>query len=330
MDGSVCDVIIIGGGPSGYTAAIYNSRAKLLTLVIAGVTPGGQLMLTTEVENYPGFSKGILGPELMQEMTNQAERFGSKLLYENVSQLELSGKIKKVWVGETIYQAKAVIMTVGAKERMLNVGEEKLIGRGVSMCATCDAAFFKGKVTYIVGGGDAAMGDALALSKFAVSVTLIHRKTQLRASKIMQDRVLVENKLPVLWEHEVVGVKSETVDNQERLTGIKVKDLKTGIERDLPAEGLFLAIGHLPATEFLMDKLEVDDHGFIVTKGIKDGVSVRKEWLDGYPTSTSIEGVFAAGDVVDFRYKQAVTAAGMGCQAALDVEKYLTGKISGW
>ncbi len=327
MEEKTFDVIIIGGGPAGYTAAIYTSRAQLSTLVVAGATPGGQLMLTTEVENYPGFSQGILGPELMQEMTTQAERFGAKLVYENVEKVDFSSEEKRIWAGGVEYRAKAVILTVGAKSRMLGVGEDKLIGRGVSTCATCDAAFFKDKTAFVVGGGDVVMEDALSLAKFAKSVTLIYRKgrEEMKASKIMQARVIDEKKIPVLWNTEVVGVKGE-----QKLEGIVIKDSKTGQEQGLAADGLFLAIGHLPASDFLKGVVETDDHGYMVTRETRDGVDSRKEMLQGYPTQTSVEGVFAAGDVVDFRYRQAVTAAGKGCQAALDAEKYLTGSTSGW
>jgi thioredoxin reductase (NADPH) len=321
----VFDVIIIGGGPAGYTAGIYTSRAQLSTLIIGGATPGGQLMLTTEVENYPGFSKGILGPELIQEMTTQAEKFGSKIIYENVDSVDFSEKIKKVKVGNVVYQGKTVIVTVGAKARALNVGEEKLMGRGVSPCATCDAAFFKEKITFVVGGGDVAMEDALALTKFAKSVTLVHRRDSFRASKIMQARVLEEKKLPVLWNSEVVRIKGE-----QKLEAIVIKDLKTGVEKEFQADGLFLAIGHIPASDFIKGAIQTDDHGYVITNMIKSGIEQREIWREGYPTQTSVEGVFAAGDVVDFHYRQAVTSAAMGCQAALDVEKYLTGNIAGW
>lgn len=281
-------------------------------------------MYTTDVENYPGFKDGIIGPELIQNMRDQAAKFGTTIQNLNVSQTDFSGKLKKVWAGGVENQAKTVILTVGASNRMLKVGEERLIGHGVSTCATCDAAFFKDKTTFVVGGGDVAMEDALSLSKFAKSVTIIHRKDSFKASKIMQSRVLEDKKLPVMWNTEVVGVKGE-----QKLEGVVVKDLKTGEQKELPADGLFLAIGHIPASDFLKGQIECDGHGYIVTKMNKNG-SVRKELVDGYPTITNVEGVFAAGDVVDFRYRQAVTAAGMGCQAALDVEKYLTGTTATW
>jgi len=319
------EVIVVGSGPAGYTAAIYLARAQMRPLVLAGEKAGGQLMLTTEVENFPGFSKGIQGPELMMEMRAQAEKFGAEIKNENVTKVDFSGEVKKVWVGEVEYQAKTVILTTGAKARMLGVGEEKLLGRGVSTCATCDAAFFKDKVTYLVGGGDVAMEDALALTKFAKSVTIIHRRDELKASKIMQERVLKEKRVPVMWNTEVLAVSGE-----QKLEKIKVRNVDSGEEKELEADGLFLAIGHIPDTDFLDSAVETDDHMYVVTRMVKDGVDSRKEMLEGYPTMTSVEGVFAAGDVVDFRYRQAITAAGMGTQAALDVEKYLTGSFASW
>ena len=321
----VWDVIVIGSGPAGYTAALYTARAKLATLVIAGAMPGGQLILTTMVENFPGFSQGVLGPQLMNEMKLQAQRFGAQIVSENVSKIDFGGEVKSVWVGQTHYQARAVIVTVGAKFRLLNVGEEKFLGRGVSTCATCDAAFFKDKITYVVGGGDVAMEDSLALTKFAKRVTLIHRRDSFRASKTMQDRVLKEKQLPVLWNSAVIGVKGE-----HKLEAIQIKDINTGEQKELPADGLFIAIGHIPASDFLDAAVKIDSHGYVVTNMTGDGANQRREYLEGYPTATSSAGVFAAGDVVDFRYRQAITAAGMGSMAALDAEKFLTGSTSSW
>lgn len=314
---------MIGGGPAAYTAAIYLARATLKPLVLAGEAAGGQLMLTTEVENYPGFATGITGPELMGQMRKQAERFGAVMKNVNVTKVDFSQKIKKIWAGEDEYQARTVVLTTGAKPRLLNVGEEKLIGRGVSTCAVCDAAFYKGKKVFVVGGGDVAMEDTLALLKFTKDVTIIHRKNSFRASKAMQKRVLEENKVAVWWDSEVVGVRGES-----RLEGIRLKN-KEG-EMDVMAEGLFLAVGHLPATNIFGDQVEGDAHGYIVTRMVKDDIGQRKEWLEGYPTMTSVEGVFAAGDAVDVRYHQVATSVGMGCMAALDVEKYLTGTTTGW
>ena len=323
-------VIVIGGAPAGLTAALYLARAKLSPLVIAGEAAGGQLMWTTEVENYPGFPEGVLGPVLIEKMRTQAEKFGARIINENVTRVDFTGKEKRVWVGDKEYATATVVVTAGARPQTLNIGEEKLIGRGVSTCAVCDAAFFKDKVTFVVGGGDAAMEDTLALLKFAKSVTLIHRRDKLKASKIMQSRGLEEKKVPGLWETEIIAVRSKMLEGQEKLSGIVVKNVQTGQVEELAAEGLFLAIGHLPASDFLAGQLEVDSHGYVVTQGLKSGVDQRHEWLEGYPTQTSMTGVFAAGDVVDFRYRQAVTAAGMGAQAALDVEKYLTGSSSSW
>ncbi len=305
------DVIIIGAGPAGYTAGIYLARAGLKPLILAGESAGGQLMLTTEVENFPGFSEGILGPKLMEEMRKQAEKFGAEIENKNVIKVDLNGEVKNVWVGEDEYEAKVVIISTGAKARMLNVGEEKLLGRGVSTCAVCDAAFFKDKITYVVGGGDSAMEEVMALKRQTKNVGLIYRGDKLRASKIMQDKAL--EGVEITWNSEVVGVVGE-----QELEKIKVKDVKAGGEKELPADGLFLAIGHLPETNLFKEVLELDDKGFLVT-GKTD-----------LPTQTSVKGVFGAGDVVDYRYKQAITAAGMGCMAALDVEKYLTGSASSW
>lgn len=305
------DVIIIGAGPSGYTAGIYLARAGLKPLILAGEKAGGQLMLTTKVENFPGFSNGIMGPKLMEEMRVQAEKFGAEIENKDVTKVELIGDVKKVWVKDKEYQAKAVIISTGARARMLNVGEEKFLGRGVSTCAVCDAAFFKDKVTYVVGGGDAAMEEVMALKRQTNSVGLIYRGDKLRASKIMQDKVL--NGIEVIWNSEVVVVKGE-----QKLEKIKIKNSKTKEEEELPADGLFLAIGHLPETSLFKGVLELDEKGFLKT-GMAD-----------LPTQTSVVGVFGAGDVVDFRYRQAITAAGMGCMAALDAEKFLTGSVSGY
>jgi len=316
------DVVIIGGGPSGYTSAIYTSRATLSTLVLGGTSAGGQLMNTTDVENFPGFPNGIKGPDLMIGMQQQAQRFGTEIRFENVTKVDFSEETKKIWLGENLIEAKAVIVSTGASTKMLGIGEEKFMGRGVSPCAVCDAAFFRDKSAVVVGGGDAAMEDAMALTKYANQVYLIHRKSEFRASKIMQDRVLVNQKIKVVWLSEVAGVYGEN-----KLEGIKVKNVETGETRDLATDGLFLAIGHNPTTEMFNNILELDDKGFLKT-GITNGT--RDVWIEGYPTMTSVEGVFGCGDVVDFRYKQAITAAGMGCQAALDVEKFLTGKTSSY
>lgn len=323
------DVIVVGGGPSGYTAAIYLGRATLSVLVLAGANPGGQLIFTTEVENFPGFVKGIMGPDLMMAMEAQAKRFGAEVMYSEVGKVDLMGDIKKVWVGETEYQARAVIVSTGASSKMIGVGEEAYMGRGVSTCAVCDAAFYKGKKTFVVGGGDAAMEDTLALVKFASEVTIVHRRGEFRASKIMQKRVLDNPKVKVMWSSEVVEVSGEP-----KLSSIKVKDLKTGKIEKHSTDGLFVAIGHVPTTKLFEGKLELDEKGYLRTtmtalmRDAKWRVSEKDMWLDGFPTMTSVEGVFGCGDVVDYRYRQAVTAAGMGCQAALDTEKYLTDHAS--
>jgi len=322
----VRNVIIIGGASAGYTAAIYLARATLAPLVLAGENAGGQLMFTDEVENFPGFSKGIKGPDLMMEMEVQAKRFGAEIMNVNVSKVDFSGQIKKVWVGETEYQAKAVILSLGAASRMLGVGEERLLGRGVSTCAVCDAALFKDKTVFVVGGGDAAMEDSLALARFTPKVTLIHRRGEFKASKIMQQRVLIEKKIPVLLGKEVIGVVGT-----DKLAAIKVKDSQTGEKKELPADGLFLAIGHTPTTSILKDQVELDSHGYLVSKMTSNKSQMNQEiWLSDYPTQTNVVGVFGAGDMVDIRYRQAITAAGMGCMAALDAEKFLTGAISSW
>ncbi len=307
-------VMVIGGCPAGYTAAMYLARAALKPLVFAGEKAGGQLMLTTEVENYPGFAEGIMGPKLMEEMKKQAEKFGAEILDKNVSKVEMYGEVKKVWVGEEVFEAETVVIATGAESKMLGIGEEKCLGRGVSTCAVCDAAFFKDKKVFVIGGGDAAMEDVLALTKFASEVGVIHRRDSLRASKIMQERVLGNDKVKMWWESVVAGVKGEGV-----LKEIVIKNVKSGEEKKVEADGLFLAIGHIPETKLFEGQLALDEKGFVKVKMYEEGIKI-----EGYPTMTSIEGVFGAGDVVDFRYKQAVTAAGMGCQAALDVERYLS------
>jgi len=319
------DVIVIGGGPSGYTAAIYLGRDTRSVLVLAGSNPGGQLIFTSEVENFPGFSKGVMGPDLMVAMEAQTKKFGTEVMYSEVTKVDLMGDTKKVWVGKTEYQARAVVISTGATSRMIGIGEEMYVGRGVSTCAVCDAAFFKGKKTFVVGGGDAAIEDATALAKFADEVTVIHRRNEFRASKIMQERVFNNPKVKMIWDSEVVEVAGEP-----KLQSIKVKNVKTGKVVEHVADGLFVAIGHVPTTKLFEGKLELDEKGYLRTtmtalmRDVKWRVSEKDMWLDGFPTMTSVEGVFGCGDVVDYRYRQAITAAGMGCQAALDTEKYLT------
>lgn len=325
------DVVVIGGGPSGYTAALYLARALLKPLVLAGEQKGGQLMFTTEVENYPGFPEGILGPDLMQKMEEQAKKFGAEIQGVNVSKVDLSGEMKRIWVGDEEIQAKTVIISTGENSRMLNIGEEKLLGRGVSTCAVCDAAFYKEKRTVVVGGGDAAMEDALALAKYASEVMIMHRRDEFRASKVMIEKVKNNSKIKVMWDTEVVGVKGE-----QKLEGLRIKNNKSGDESDIPMDGLFLAIGHIPATDVFKGQVDLDEKGFL--RITQTALLEKQNWqadeknvlLEGYPTMTSVNGVFGCGDVVDYRYRQAVTAAGMGCQAALDAEKFLTGRTASW
>ena len=317
MEEKKWDVVIIGGGPGGYTAALYLSRATLSVLVLSGVKAGGQLMNTTLVENYPGFKEGIMGPDLMMNMEAQAKNFGAEVRYEDVVKVELAGETKKVWVSEKEIQAKVIIISTGATSRMLGLGEEKLMGRGVSTCAVCDAAFFRDKKTVVVGGGDAAMEDALSLAKYASEVTIVHRGSEFRASKIMQERVKNNPKIKITWNSEVIRVQGD-----EKLHSIELKNSRTQELKTMKVDGLFLAIGHFPATELFKGQVDLDEKGFLKT-GINGELKV--DWMKGYPTQTSVAGVFGAGDVVDFKYKQAVTAAGMGCQAALDAEKYLSG-----
>ncbi len=301
------DVIIVGSGPSGLTAAIYTTRANLKTLVIAGAVAGGQLTTTSEVENYPGFPDGVLGPDLMNLWRKQAERFKADFVDDTATKVDFGGRPFKVWVTDQEYEGKAVIIATGANARYLDLpNEQRLKGRGVSACATCDGFFFKQLDVVVVGGGDTAMEEALYLSKLCKSVTVVHRRHEFRASKIMQDRLLNTSNVKVVWDSEVVDVLGGT-----KVESVRVKNVKTGAASDLKVQGLFLAIGHAPATEVFKDQVELD----------KDYVVLRPH--DGYQASTSVDGVFAAGDVHDHRYRQAVTAAGFGCMAALDVEKWL-------
>jgi len=322
-------IAIIGSGPAGYAAAIYSARAQMQPLVFSGEKIGGQLMLTTEVENYPGFPQGVMGPLLMETMREQAGKFGAEFVDRFVTRVDFSKRPFGLWVGEDAYEAEAVIIATGAESRMLNIpGEDEYIGRGVSTCAVCDAAFYRDKNVYIVGGGDAAMEDTLALVKFAKSVTLIHRRDSLRASKIMQKRVLEDHKdkVSVKWNTAVTKV----VGDGNLVKAIVIKDMKTNTEEEVSADGLFIAIGHIPATTFLKGHVDLDEKGYVVTrmstsqKGLALAQAhLNSEGLVEFPTTTSVEGVFAGGDNVDFHYKQAVTAAGMGVQAALDAEWWL-------
>jgi|DEB19_MinimDraft_3_1074340.scaffolds.fasta_scaffold29287_2 thioredoxin reductase (NADPH) len=298
------DIIIIGAGPAGYTAAIYASRASLKVLMISGTTPGGQLLLTSEVENFPGFKDGIMGPELMEEMKQQAKRFGTEIIQEFATKVEMGGQPKKVWVGKDEYVAKTLIIATGASANWLGLeNEKKLWGKGISACATCDGFFFKDVEVVVVGGGDSAMEEALTLTKFASKVTIVHRRKEFRASKIMQERVLKHKKIEVVWDATVVDVLGK-----DKVEGVKIKDVNTNKTSTIKCQGLFVAIGHTPATSLFKGSLEIDDKGYLKTK---EGVK------------TTIGGVFAAGDVADPHYRQAITAAGDGCRAALEAERYI-------
>ena len=299
-------VTIIGSGPAGLTAAVYSSRANLEPLMIEGIQAGGQLMLTTEVENYPGFVDGIMGPELMEAMRAQAARFGTEFLTDNVTEVDFSKAPFTIKTGDTTITSEAVIISTGASALMLGVpGEKELLGHGVSTCATCDGFFFRNQEIVVVGGGDSAMEEANFLTRFASKVTVVHRRDTLRASKIMQDRAKNNPKIEFMWDSAVTEVFGNG-----KVAGVRLKNLKTGAESELAAGGVFVAIGHVPTTKLFEGQLELSE-GYIVTK-------------DG-GTQTSVPGVFAGGDVVDFRYRQAITAAGMGCMAAIDAERYLEG-----
>ena len=300
------DVIVIGSGPAGYTAALYTARAQMSPVVFEGTSFGGALMTTTEVENYPGFQEGIMGPALMEEMREQALRFGADLQMEDVEAVSLEGPVKTVTTsgGET-YRARAIILAMGAAARYLGVpGEEELLGRGVSSCATCDGFFFKEQDIAVIGGGDSAMEEATFLTKFARSVTVVHRRDEFRASRIMLDRARANEKITFITNAEVLGVEGDGT-----VTGVRLLDKKTGQESLLPVTGMFVAIGHDPRSALVRDAVAVDDDGYVL---VRDG-----------STATSIEGVFAAGDLVDHTYRQAVTAAGSGCAAAIDAERWL-------
>jgi thioredoxin reductase (NADPH) len=298
-------VIIIGSGPAALTAAIYTSRANLDTLCIAGYTQGGQLMLTSEVENFPGFPEGIMGPELMDNMRKQAERFGTTFIDEDATAVDFTGSVHKVIVGDKEFEASAVIVATGASAMWLGLeSEERLRGRGVSSCATCDGFFFRGKEIAVVGGGDSAMEEAVFLTKFASKVNLIHRNEKFRASKIMIDRAVNHPKINVLTNTAIEEVLGEST-----VEAIKLKNTQNGETSTLPLQGVFVAIGHRPNTAIFQGALEMNEQGYIVAK---DGETI-----------TSVPGVFVAGDVFDFRYRQAITAAGSGCKAALEAEKYL-------
>ncbi len=309
-------VIIIGSGPAGLTAAIYTARANLSPLVIEGEPsstsdqPGGQLMLTTEVENYPGFPEGIMGPDLMQNFRSQAERFGADFLTQKVTRVDFSSSPFQVWIGDAntedaSYSADAVIVSTGARSVMLELPNEfELVGHGLSTCATCDGFFFRDQEIAVVGGGDSAMEEATFLSRFASKVTIIHRREELRASKIMQERAFSNPKIDFLWNHEVTQYIGDS-----KLEGITVRDVHSGEERNMDLSGLFIAIGHKPNTAIFLNKLDLLDNGYIATQSDS--------------SLTNVPGVFACGDVQDFTYRQAITAAGSGCMAAIDAERWL-------
>jgi thioredoxin reductase (NADPH) len=297
-------VIIVGSGPAGLTAAVYAARANLKPLVLAGGLYGGQLMLTTEVENYPGFPEGILGPELMIKFREQAERFGARIENVDVTSVDFSAKPLAISTDDARYEAETVIVATGASARWLEIpGEERLRGRGVSTCATCDGAFFRDKRIVVAGGGDSALEEALFLTRFGSGVTIVHRRDRLRASKIMAERARANPKIDFLWNTVV-----EEVDGDTHVTGLKVADVADGRRYELPTDAIFVAIGHTPNTAVFAGQLDLDERGYIVSP-------------DG--TATNVDGVFVAGDVNDHRYRQAITAAGSGCRAAMDAEKYL-------
>jgi thioredoxin reductase (NADPH) len=306
-DSDVRQLIIIGGGPAGFTAALYAARANLNPLVIEGFAWGGQLMITSDVENYPGYPEGVLGPEMMNDFRRQAERFGAEFLTDDVTGVDLSERPFRVSVGDDEYRAEAVIVATGANARQIGLESERALqGRGVSYCAVCDAAFFREKEVVVVGGGDSAMEEAVFLTKFATNVTVVHRRDEFRASPIMVDRARANEKIDFLTPYVV----DEALAEDGKLAAVRVRHLGTGETRDLDAQGLFVAIGHDPNTKLFLGQLDADAAGYLVTKPGS--------------TATNVEGVFAAGDVVDHTYRQAVTAAGMGCMAALDVERWLS------
>jgi thioredoxin reductase (NADPH) len=311
MGSNARNVIIVGSGPAGLTAAVYTARANLAPLVLEGEPsstsdqPGGQLMLTTDVENYPGFPEGIMGPELMNRFREQAERFGAEFVTEKVSKVDFSVRPFRVWVRDTMYEAESIIVSTGAQSLMLGLeAEHRLIGHGLSTCATCDGFFFRGQEIAVVGGGDSAMEEAIFLTRFAEKVLVIHRRDTLRASKIMQERAFANPKIEFIWDSVVVDLLGT-----DRLEGAVIENVKTGETTTLQVTGLFVAIGHRPNTDLFAGVLDMDENGYLITS-------------DG-STATNVEGVFAAGDVQDHTYRQAVTAAGSGCMAAIDAERWL-------
>jgi thioredoxin reductase (NADPH) len=302
---AIREVVVIGSGPAGLTAALYAARADLRPLVIEGIGAGGQLMLTTEVENFPGFPDGIMGPELMDNMRKQAERFGAEFITDDVTRVDLTGDVKRAWVGETEYAAHTAIISTGARANWLGLpNEQRLIGHGASSCATCDGFFFRDHDIAVVGGGDSALEEATFLTKFAKSVTVVHRRDTLRASKIMQERALNHDKIRFAWNSTVTDVLGDS-----QVEGVELTSTVDGTVTTLPVTGLFVAIGHTPNTDLFHGQVALDDAGYVK--------------VDSPSTRTNLPGVFACGDVVDHTYRQAITAAGTGCAAALDAEKYL-------
>lgn len=307
MADDVRDIIILGSGPAGLTAAIYAARADLEPLVIEGAQPGGQLMITTEVENYPGFEDAVMGPDLMEVMKKQAARFGTKFDTAHINRVELDGAAKTLHAGDKQFRCKTLVICTGATARWLGIeSEERLMGHGVSACATCDGFFFRDRVLVVVGGGDTAMEEATFLTKFASKVWIVHRRAELRASKAMQERAFNNDKIEFIWDSVVTEVIGSP---EEGVKGVRLKNIESGEEDVLDCGGLFVAIGHTPNTEIFQHKLGMDENGYLS--------------VEAGSTKTNVEGVFAAGDVADHVYRQAVTAAGMGCMAALDAERYL-------
>ena len=309
MNGETRELIIIGGGPAGYTAALYAARANLEPLVIEGFAWGGQLMITSDVENYPGYADGVMGPAMMQDFRRQAERFGAEFLTDDVTRVDFTEHPLRVWVGDDEFAAESVIVATGASARQLGLESERTLqGRGVSYCAVCDAAFFRDKQVVVVGGGDSAMEEAIFLTKFATKVTLVHRRSEFRASQIMIDRARANDKIEFVTPAVIDHVLSEN----GQTSGVVLRDLETDETRELPADGVFVAIGHDPNTKLFLDQLDHDEAGYLVTQPGS--------------TATNREGVFAAGDVVDHTYRQAVTAAGSGAMSALDAERWLAAR----
>jgi len=305
MENEIRELIVIGGGPAGYTAALYSARADLKPLVIEGFQWGGQLMITSDVENYPGYADGVMGPKMMEDFRLQAERFGAEFITDDVTKVDFSEQPFRVWVHNDEYRAKAVIIATGAKARWLGLdSEHRLKGRGVSACATCDGAFFKNKHIYVVGGGDSAFEEALFLTRFGIKVSLVHRRDEFRASQIMVNRAIENDKIEFITNAEVAEVLGDG-----QISGLRLRDTRTGETRDVEAGGLFVAIGHEPNTKLFVDQLDHDENGYLITKP--------------RTTETNVPGVFAVGDVQDHVYRQAVTAAGSGCMGALDAERYL-------